>query len=401
MKTAVITVGKELLTGRSINSNLATIAKALLTIGIEINRSFVIDDNKDEYHDILESIDAELIIFTGGLGPTIDDITKEVVFDYFDIETVIDERILSEIKAYFARMGRTMTDANKKQARTPKEGIVLDNTLGTAPGVYFKKHDQRIVLFPGPPHEMKPMLDKVVSLLKKELHINYYSQGFKLVGVGESTLEEQMQAYYDMHPDVRVNPYASVGEIKYILYSYNKEALEDVVKRFKKQFSQYIYGELDDTLESVVVRELIQQNRQLSLAESCTGGMIASRIVNVSGASKVFSESLVTYSNTAKERYLNVDHEILLNDGAVSEACAKAMVEGLANATQSDIALAVTGIAGPSGGTDEKPVGLVYFGLYKDGKITVKRNIFNGDRQMIRHRASQYALNMIRKAMIE
>ena len=401
MKTIVITVGKELLTGRSINTNLATIAQKLLTVGIEIDRSYVIDDDPVEYKHILDNTDADMIIITGGLGPTIDDITKEVVFDYYNVDTIVDEDILEQIESYFKRRSQKMTEANHKQARTPKDGIVLTNNRGTAPGVYFTVDHKRVVLFPGPPHEMKPMLDQVIDILTKELDIKQFSKGYKLVGIGESTLEADMQEFYTMHNDVRVNPYASMGEIKYILSSSNKEALDTVADKFKNRFSEYIYGDLSDTLEGVVVQLLKQHNKTLSLAESCTGGMIASRIVNVSGASDVFSESFVTYSNDAKKKYLNVTDDTLAKKGAVSERCAREMVDGLLKTTQSTVGLSVTGIAGPTGGTKEKPVGLVYFALKIDNHITVEKQVFNGTRDMVRHRATQYALNMIRKGLKE
>ena len=396
MKTVVIAVGKELLTGRTVNLNLRDISMKLKQIGIDVNRSFVIDDIKEEYKKILDFIDEDLIIFTGGLGPTVDDITREVVYEYFGVDTYINEEEIEYIRNRFGRMGLKMKDTNIKQAVMPKESIVLHNELGTAPGVYFKVNGKRIALFPGPPHEMNPLMDMVQDTLKEELDIKLFTKGFKLVGTGESYMESKLTNFYQEHSKVNIAPYANVGEIKYIFTSSDQDALDQCMNEFKFKFSQFIYGDLDDTLESVIVKELIQRGLTVSFAESCTGGLIASTIVNVSGSSNVFKESFVTYSNEAKQKYLGVSKETLEKYGAVSEECAIEMSKGLSNQTNADISLSVTGIAGPTGGTEEKPVGLVHFGLTYKGKTVSYRRVFNGNRLMVRTRAKIYGLNLIR-----
>lgn len=401
MKTAVIAVGKEVLTGKTINTNLMHIASKLQEIGIDVNRSFVIDDIKEEYIKILDFLEEDLIIFTGGLGPTIDDITRETVLEYFKVETYLDEEVLLYIKSFFDKMNRKMRDTNNKQALMPKNGIILNNELGTAPGLYFKSNGKRVVLLPGPPFEMIPLLTQVTNILKEELDIRLISKGYRLVGTGESYMESKLKGFYELHPNVNIAPYANVGEIKYIFTSTSEVDLEKCMNEFYERFKHFIYGNLDDSLESVIVKRLAKQNLTISFAESCTGGLLASTIVNVSGSSNVFNESFVTYSNDAKKKYLSVSDKVLEEFGAVSNECSYEMAEGLHKQTGADICVSVTGIAGPTGGTEDKPVGLVYFGVYYNGEVKTHRQIFNGNRTVIRNRARTYALNLVRGVLDE
>ncbi len=401
MKTAIITVGKEVLTGKTINTNLTSIAERLHQIGIDVNRSFVIDDEKEEYYKILDFIDEDLIIFTGGLGPTVDDISRETVINYFGVETYIDQNVLKGIKTYFDHINVKMKDTNNKQAFFPKNSIILKNNLGTAPGVIFRANKKTIVLFPGPPHEMLPMLEKLVEYLEKKQKIKLFSKGFKLVGTGEATMEKKMTGFYNLHPNVNIAPYASIGEIKYIFTSNNENDLDSAMGEFYLKFSDYIYGNLEDTLEGVIVDMLNQEKMIISIAESCTGGMLASTITNVSGASEVFKESFVTYSNEAKIQHLGVSLDSLKKHGAVSEQCAFEMANNLYKKTISDITISITGIAGPTGGTKDKPIGLVYFGINYKGDTKTYQKMFNGNRYMIRKRATIFALNLVRKELIE
>jgi len=399
MKTAIITVGKEVLTGKTVNTNLTSIARRLNQIGIDVNRSFVIDDKREEYYNILDFIDEDLIIFTGGLGPTIDDISRETVIGYFKVETYMNQTILKKIKSYFDHIEIEMKDTNNKQALFPKTSIILENELGTAPGVIFEANKKTIVLFPGPPHEMLPMLEKLIEYLEKANNIKLFSKGFRLVGTGESTMEKSLTGFYEKYPNVNIAPYAAIGEIKYIFTSNSVNNLNACMSEFYSKYSQYIYGNLDDTLEGVVVKQLTENKLIISVVESCTGGMLASAITSVSGSSKVFNESIVTYSNEAKIKYLDVALDTLNKDGAVSSQCAFEMSKGLYKKTKADLTLSVTGIAGPTGGTKEKPVGLVYFGLTFKGETTTYKKMFNGNRHMIQKRATIYALNLLRKQL--
>lgn len=401
MQTVVIAVGKEILTGKTVNTNLKDIALKLKQIGIDVNRSFVIDDIKEEYFKILDNTKEDLIIFTGGLGPTIDDITRETVYEYYKIETHLDIDMLAYIKSIFDNSGTEMKDTNNKQALLPNKCIVLHNELGTAPGVYFTSGKKHIALLPGPPHEMNPMMDNLKDIIKKELDISLISKGFKLVGTGESTMEDALKGFYEKHPLVNIAPYANMAEIKYIFTSSDEKALEVCLSEFELKFKRFIYGDLDDTLEGVIVKELSKQEKTISFAESCTGGMLASTIVNVSGSSAVFNEGHVTYANEAKMKYLKVSKAVLDEFGAVSNECAYEMVKGLHDISHCDYGISVTGIAGPGGGSIEKPVGLVYFGVYNKGEITTHRKVFNGNRLMIRTRATKHALNLVRGVLYE
>ncbi len=400
MKTAVVTVGKEILTGKTININLTTIARKLKEIGTDVSRSFVIDDNKEEYMKILKIIDEKVVIFTGGLGPTIDDITRETVYEYFNVPTEIKEDALDTIQKYFDRMHIEKKNSNDKQALLPIDSFILNNNHGTAPGVIFEANNQIIILLPGPPNELKPMLEDVLSYLKKKTNTVLYSDGFNLVGIGESTMEDTLQDFYKAYKEVNIAPYASPGEVKYVFTSKDKQKMHQAMDAFKQKYNKYIYGNLNDTLEGIVVNLLRQEHQILSIAESCTGGLVASRITKVDGASNCFYESFVTYSNEAKMKYLNVSEETLKQFGAVSEETALEMASNLKQNTKADITISITGIAGPTGGTLDKPVGLVYFGLaYKD-KVISKKRIFNGSREIIQFRASQFALDMIRKELL-
>jgi nicotinamide-nucleotide amidase len=399
MRCAVVSVGKEVLTGFTVNTNLTIIARKLRTIGIDINRNFVIDDQFEEFHKILPIIDEKLLIFTGGLGPTIDDITKEAVFSYFKVPTFVDKNIIDTIKSRFDHINKMMHTSNEKQALRPIDSISLTNPNGTAPGVYFEAQGKIIVLLPGPPHELNPMVDQVLNLIQTKQKNKLYSDGFFLSGIGESEMEHKLLGFYEKHPLVNIAPYASIGEIKYIFTSSSKDALKDAMNDFESQFHNYIYGSLEDTLESVVVRLLQKQHKIISMAESCTGGLLASTIVNVPGSSEVFKEGLVVYSNEAKMKYLHVSEETLKIHGAVSYECVKELAINLQKETKADVGVGISGIAGPTGGTKEKPVGLVYFCIRHQSKTLLFEKIFNGDRMAIRHRAVKFILNELKKEL--
>lgn len=401
MKTIIVNVGKEVLTGKTVNTNLTFIAQQLKTIGIDVTRSFVIDDVISEYHKVLNIIDEDIIIFTGGLGPTIDDITRETVLDYYKCETYIDSEMLDTIKHYFDRLHIEMRHTNDKQALTTKEAVFIENKEGTAPGMYLKVKEKIIVLLPGPPSENKPMMKDVLRLLKSENDEILYSNGFKLVGTGESWMEQELIGFYEQHPNVNIAPYAGAGEIKYVFTSNNKTAMSNAMDAFSMKFSKFIYGDLEDTLEGVVVRLLKENNYIITTAESCTGGLLGGNITSVSGSSAVYNEGFITYSNESKVKNLGVPQAILDEHGAVSEACAFAMSDCLYNKTNANIAISVTGIAGPTGGSADKPVGLVYFGLTINGETQVYKRVFNGNRSKVRARAVIFALNLIRKKLIK
>jgi len=395
MQASVINVGSELLSGQTTNTNLSYIARRLRRLGIVIARSTTVSDTEAAIHEALAMVQEDVLIITGGLGPSRDDITKESLASFFGWRLVKDERVYEAIRRYFESRGRTMRETNEKQARFPPGATVLKNQRGTAPGMVVEHGGRTIVALPGPPGELKGMFPQVEALLKKRRDDVPYQDGFLLVGRGESEFESDLQDLYTEHPDVELAPYASLGEIRYILLSHSKESLKQAKEAFRERLHKDILGRADDTLEGLLVAGLRQRSASVAFAESCTGGLVASRVVDVPGASDVFEEGYVLYSNASKSRRLGVSPQVLENYGAVSEQCAYEMAYLLQRKARTDYALSVTGIAGPEGGSEKKPVGTVYFGLAKAETTRTFHRIFSGDRQMIRRKASAYALSLL------
>jgi len=381
--------------GKTVNTNLTYIAKSLHTLGVEISKAMCTTDTKKSIIQALNETEDSLIILTGGLGPTPDDMTKEVVCDYFNLELVEHESSLEAIKQTFARMGKSMNNYNLKQARFPKEAIVLANKNGTAPGAIIQVEDKTVVLLPGPPSELKPMFTTVLAYLEERLDIKVYQEGFLVVGIGESEMQARLGNFYVDHKDVIIAPYAGLGEIQYIFTTSNKKALEKALDAFKKKFDDVIVGPYYIPLEARVVELLMLKNLTISFAESCTAGLLAGRLVNVADASKVFNESYVLYSNESKIKQLGVNQQIIDKFGAVSDQCVYELAYQLAQRTDADITVSVSGIAGPSGGTAVKPIGTVYIGIHYDGLTKTYHRVFTGDRQMVRDKATTYALGLV------
>ncbi len=401
MNAAIISVGNELLLGKTLNTNLTTLAPELFSLGIKVKEATCIEDDEQEIHSALKKAEhLPLIIFTGGLGPTLDDTTKESVASFYSLPLSRDERSLKRINAFFDRVGRPMKDANLKQADFPAQAHILDNDRGTAPGVIIPVNNQHIVLLPGPPHELRGMLPQLKDYLKPLMDETFYQRGLLVVGRGESDMEEYMKPFYEGHEGVTVAPYAGVGEIKYLFTSQSKAALDAAIKEFKRTFGNAVVGTHEKTLEEHVVHTLADQNKSIAVVESITGGMIASRLVNVPGASKVFNESYVLYSNESKMRQMGINEQILKQYGAVSEQCVYDLAYQLSQRSDADVSLSVSGVAGPSGGSDDKPVGLVYFAVHHEGTTKTYKRHFPGDRTMIRIRASAYALFLVMKALM-
>ena len=401
MQATIITIGNELLNGKTINTNLNYLAKGLSSIGIKVSRAVSINDEASMLLKTMDETNDELIIFTGGLGPTHDDITKEIVCEYFNLELEFHEDSYERIKKTYEKMNRTMNESNTKQAYFPKEAIILPNTNGTAPGAIIQINGKIVVLLPGPPQEMHPMFTHVLAYLEERVQKDFYEDGFLVVGIGESDMEGQLKAIYETYKDtVNIAPYAGLAEIQYIFTASDKDALDKALKAFKKQFDEYIVGPYNVPLEECVVDVLSAQNKTISFAESCTAGLLAARLVNVPNASKVFNESYVLYSNESKIKNLGVNQMIIDKFGAVSDQCVYELAYQVAHRTRSDIAMSISGIAGPSGGTKVKPVGTVYFGLYHEGKTKTYHRVFAGDRQMIRQKAVTYGLYLIYKALM-
>lgn len=400
MNATIISVGNELLMGKTVNTNLSFIAKELRSLGIEITRALCIQDEPSRIHETLKQTDDDLIILTGGLGPTLDDLTKESVCTYYNLDLVKHEASYEKIKHYFARANREMKSTNDKQAFFPKEAIVLDNDYGTAPGAIINIEDKHIVLLPGPPNELKPMFSYVKTYLKERTKQVLHQSGYLVVGIGESDVEAELEGFYDKHKAVRVAPYAGLASIQYIFSSKDIQALEKALDHFRKLFDPYIVGPFDQPMEKRIVDTLMARNEVISFVESCTAGLAAARIVNVPDASKVFKEAHVLYSNESKMKHLGINQMIIDKFGAVSDQCVYELAYQLAQRNDADIVLSISGIAGPSGGSAMKPVGTVYFGIYYEGKTHTYHKVFSGDRQMIREKATTYGLYQILRTLM-
>ena len=410
MKAEIIAVGTEILLGDIVNTNAQYLSQELAKLGIEVFRQEVVGDNENRLLEILEEAlkRSDLVITTGGLGPTQDDLTKETVCKYFNMDLVLHEESNEVLKDMFKKMGREITENNLKQVYFPKESIVLANPNGTAPGALIKKNNKMVAVLPGPPKEMKPMFDNELKKHLKEMGDEIIvSRVIRVLGIGESAAAEKLKNFIDNGTNPTVAPYAKEDDVIFrVTAKANTEEeslklINPVAEEVKKTLGLDFYGEgADTTIEEVLGKLLIEKGLKIATAESCTGGMIASRLISFPGISEVFLEGAVTYSNDAKMRTLNVKEDTLNKYGAVSEETAKEMALGIAMRAGADISVVTTGIAGPGGGTEEKPVGLVYMGIYYKGEVTVKRFVFNGDRNKVRTRATITALDMVRREIL-
>ncbi|MGL4741297.1 MAG: competence/damage-inducible protein A [Sarcina sp.] len=417
MKAEILSIGTEILLGDIVNTNAQYLSQELAMIGIGVYHQAVVGDNKER---ILEEFDrafekCDLIITTGGLGPTEDDLTKELASEYFGKTLVLHDESMKALENYFKKSGRTdISDANKKQAYFPSDAIVLDNPNGTAPGAIIFGNarnkeitgEKFIIVMPGPPREMKPMFDNKVKpfLLSKSDSI-LKSKVLRVFGVGESEMERIVKDLIINQTNPTIAPYAKDVEaiLRITAKGHNEKECDDLIepiaKEIKVRLGENLYAEGETSIEEVVAKMLVEKSLTISTAESCTGGLLAGTLINYAGISEVFMEGVVTYSNNAKMRQLGVKAETLEKFGAVSEETAKEMVEGIARVAGTDIAISTTGIAGPGGGTDEKPVGLVYVGLYVKGKVYVKKYNFFGDRQSVRKKVVLHALDLLRRSI--
>lgn len=411
MKAEILAVGTEILLGDIINTNAQFISKELALLGIDVYRQEVIGDNEDR---LLEAIGeifqrSDILICTGGLGPTEDDLTKETICKFFNADLELHEESLAELKKYYKRLDRPMTESNLKQVYFPKESKVLSNPNGTAPGMILEKNDKVAVILPGPPREMKPMfLNYVKAYLKDKGNGVIISEVLRVLGVGESTAANMIKDFINNGVNPTVAPYAKEDDVIFRITARGnseeegRKLIAPVKEEIKRVFNLDCYGEGEElTIEEVLGKLLVDRKLTISTAESCTGGMIASRLINYPGISEVFLEGAVTYSNEAKERTLNVKKKTLDTYGAVSEETAKEMAIGISKRTGSDISVVTTGIAGPGGGSEEKPVGLVYIGLYYKGNVKAFKYIFNGNRHNVRTKATVTALDLVRREILK
>ncbi|NLJ78209.1 MAG: competence/damage-inducible protein A [Tissierellia bacterium] len=406
MRAEIISVGTEIIMGSTLNTNVQYITRRLSEIGIDVLfHTSVTDDPR-----LLKQViniglgRVDLIIFTGGLGPTQDDMTKEIVSETLGLKLMLDSSAEAKIREYFRKTNRTMTPNNIKQARIPEGSRILANRVGTAPGIYIEKDDQIIVLLPGPPREMRPMFDEqVVPLVQQDITIK--TRTINTIGIGESALEAELEDIIDCEKEFIIATYVQEGgvDIRIIARQNSTQSVDDrlneIIARIRQRISKYIYSYDDEAIEEVVYRKLLEQNKKIAFCESCTGGLISSMFTRIPGASEVFERGIVSYSNNSKVEELNIDEEIISQHGAVSEVVALQMAENLLDKTGVDIALSTTGIAGPSGGTIKKPVGLVYIGIATRDNSHATKFIFSGERSSIQTRAALMAFNELRNIL--
>ena len=415
MITELISVGTEILLGNIVNTNSAYLSEKCALLGLSVYYQDVVGDNEGRMRDVIRTaLDrSDVVILTGGLGPTEDDITKEVTADLMGMPLKEDSHSRKLIDKYLKEYEknnpqRRITKNNYKQAMVPEGAIVLDNHNGTAPGLILEKKGKTAILLPGPPNELKPMFEEyVVPYLQKNQPEIIVSQMVKISGIGESQVAEEIQDLIESQTNPTIAPYAKTGEVhlRVTASAENEKAcrklIKPVVKELKKRFGENVFAtDESKTLEEAVIDLLKEKDLKLSLAESLTGGMIAQRIVNVSGASEVFGYGFVTYSNKAKHKCLGVKKRTLKEQGAVSAKCAREMAKGACKASGADISISVTGLAGPGGGTKETPVGTVFMGCCYKGKAIVKEFHFTGNRMRIREQTTAHALAMLRDCII-
>ncbi len=409
MKSAILSVGTELLFGQITNTNTVYLSQKLNFMGIDVMYHETVGDNpervKQVMHRMLEEVD--MIITTGGLGPTQDDLTKEMAAEVMGCELKLNVPALAKLKSYFISTGRNMSYNNMKQAWLPeaKDGIVLPNNGGTAPGCIFEKNGKVIICLPGPPREMTRMFEESVEpYLKNRTEDVIFYKMLKIFGIGEGQLENMLQGVITGQTDPTIATYAKENEVGVRVTSKRKTeeeaeaAVEAMCERVREIAGNAIYSEDNEELKDVVAHKLIEKNITISCAESCTGGLFAGTLIGTDGISSVFERGLVTYSNRAKEEELGVSHETLEKFGAVSEETAREMTAGLKKKTGSQLCISVTGIAGPGGGTREKPVGLVYICADYNGKVVCKEyKVRPVNRNWIRNYTVMLMMNMINR----
>lgn len=399
MKVGVILVGTELLNGGMLDTNSLYIAEELNKYGLEMKFKITVRDFRDEIYSAIDYCkkNVDLIIISGGLGPTLDDITKEVIAEYVKKPLVVDDDEFEELKEKFERAGLKFKTLNVKEVEKPEGAVTFKNDVGMAPAVYIDD----IVAFPGVPKELYNMLPKFLDWYVKEKKIlddEIYIKDLITYGIAESLLYEAVREFFTeegIYYEFLVKDYGILIRLQSKMS--NKNKVEKIVKKIYNKIGEFIFGEDNDRLEKKVVELLKKLNMNISTAESCTGGMLASKLIDVPGISEVFYEGVVSYSNEAKINRLGVRKEILDKYGAVSEEVAKEMVMGLTT----DVALSTTGIAGPDGGSEEKPVGLVYMGIRIKDKIYVEKRVFRGDRNKVRERTVSHTLFTLIKILNE
>jgi len=406
MKAEIIAVGSELLTPDRLDTNSLFLTEELNKIGIEVVRKTVVGDNRDllgeAFRDALNRV--PLIISSGGLGPTEDDLTRETVAELLGRKLRRNDDILRYIEGRFRALGREMPEVNVRQAMVPEGAEILENSRGTAPGLWLEDSGHSIVLLPGPPRELKPLFREQVlpRLERRASGVRMFHREIRVTGLGESHVEQRIMGIYKRFPEVNTTVLAAPGETQVHLRIWTddaehaKKALDEIVKGFEIALSDRIFSQDGSSLEEIIAAELTMHNATISAAESCTGGLLAQRLTSIAGSSSYFLGGVVCYSNELKTAWAGVPVELIQAKGAVSAEVAVALAEGIRRRVGSTFGVGITGIAGPGGGSEEKPVGTVHIALAHAGGVKERSVRFPGDRESIRWQASQVALDMVR-----
>jgi nicotinamide-nucleotide amidase len=406
MKAEIIAVGSELLTPDRLDTNSLFLTEELNAIGIEVVRKTVIGDNRDllaeAFRDALNRV--PLIISSGGLGPTEDDLTRETVANLLGRKLRRNDAILHYIEGRFRSLGREMPEVNVRQAMVPEGAEILENPRGTAPGLWLEDAGRVVVLLPGPPRELKPLFrEQVLPRLERRVSgVRLYSRELRVTGLGESHVEQRILPIYKRFPEVQTTILAAPGETQIHLRFWTddsaraKKMLDEIVQGFEIALADRIFSQDGRSLEEVVAEQLTLNHATIAAAESCTGGLLAQRLTSIAGSSSYFLGGVVCYSNELKTAWADVPAEMIAAKGAVSPEVAVALAEGIRRRVGSTFGVGITGIAGPGGGSDEKPVGTVHVAIAHAGGIKERGTRFPGDRESIRWQASQIALDLVR-----
>jgi nicotinamide-nucleotide amidase len=406
MKAEIIAVGSELLTPDRVDTNSLFLTEELNKLGIEVVRKSIVGDHRDTlsaaFKEALERV--ELVIASGGLGPTEDDLTRETVADLLGRKLQLNNAILQYIEGRFRQLGREMPPVNVRQAMVPEGAEVLENPRGSAPGLWIEDHGRWIALLPGPPRELKPMFQEQIlpRLERRGSRIRMFHRELRVAGMGESALEQRIKPIYTRYADVNTTILAAPGEIQIHLRlwtddaAHAKKTLDEISRSFELALTDRIFSQDGSSLEEVVANILTINNATISAAESCTGGLLAQRLTSIAGSSSYFLGGVVCYSNELKTAWADVPPEIIKSKGAVSSEVAMALADGIRRRVGSTLGVGITGIAGPGGGSEEKPVGTVHVAIAHAGGVKERGVRFPGDREAIRWHAAQLALDMVR-----
>ncbi|MCM8781894.1 MAG: competence/damage-inducible protein A [Candidatus Omnitrophica bacterium] len=407
MKAEVICIGTELLLGHIVNTNAAFIAKKLAEIGIDHYFQTTVGDNPQRLSGTIRTAlsRSDIVITSGGLGPTVDDITTQTIAGVVSKKLVLEKTILNDINDYFKKQNRKTPKDSLRQALIPEGAKWLKNPFGTAPGLIIEHHKKIIIALPGPPREMNPMVENlVIPYLKTKIKTGQTikSKSIKLIGLPEAKVNERAKDLLNLSGAVTVGIYARVGEVelKIMAKAQNEKSVNSEIKKIEKiihhRFKNYIYGIDNETLEEWVGKLLTKKRKTLAIAESCTGGLISNLLTNIPGASGYFREGIIAYANESKIKDLGIPEDAIKKYGAVSRQVAKKMAIGIKRKANVDIGIAATGIAGPTGAKKTKPIGLVFIALATKNKTICRQYNFLGTRTEIKLQTARAALNMLR-----